>query len=222
MSISGFFGSVRWHIVGDASLTECILSCIGFLSLILVPVFELDVSNNSFVEEKLAVTVSFLRILNVYDMLDINWTQYSPEILNFVRDSADIKHLYIEAEGVSEVHPTILSLGFVLHCVGAGSFVAYVTAAIISNDYSESHLGVFVMFGMNMFLLLTYFCGTYLPIGLISPKWVANQGQILSWNPFVQEQDFLIKLQKVNSGQVSHIILLPLADCLCFIVFGTT
>ena len=52
------------------------------------------------------------------------------------------------------------------------------------------------MFGMNMFLLLTYFCGSYLPIGWISPS-LANEGQILAWNPFVHEQDFLVKLQKV-------------------------
>jgi hypothetical protein len=202
MSISGFFGSVRWHLVGDASLAEGILSCLGFLSLILVPVFELDVSSNSFLEEKLAVTVSFLRILKVYDLLDLQWTQYSPEMLDFVRDSPDIRHMFAEAEGVSTVHPTLLSAGFVLHCTGAGTFVGFVTAAIISNDYTESHLGVFVMLGMNMFLLLTYFCGTYLPLGWISPSF-ANQGRIIfSWNPFVHEQDFLVKLQKVRTGHV--------------------
>ena len=206
MSISGLFGSIRWHRVGDASLTECLLSCVGFLSLILVPVFELDVSNNAFIEEKLAVTVSFLRLLNVYDMLDLNWTQYSPELLDFVRDSPDIKHIYPEAEGVECVHPTILTPGFILHCIGAGSFVAYVTAAVVSNDYTESHVGILVALGLNMFLLLTYFCGTYLPIGLISPA-LANQGQIFSWNPFVFEKEFLIKLQKVNTlfSNVKHI-----------------
>lgn len=199
MAISGFFGSVRWHLVGDASLTEGLLSCVGFLSLILVPVFELDVSNNAFIEEKLAVTVTFLRILKVFDLLDSDshWTQYSPEMLDFVRSSPDIAHMYPEAEGVDRVHPTLLSVGFVLHCTGAGSFVAYVTAAVISNDYTESHHGIMVMFGLNMFLLLTYFCGTFLPMGWISPT-LGNQGQIFSWNPFVYEQDFIIKLQKVN------------------------
>lgn len=193
MAISGFFGSVRWHLVGDASLTEGVLASVGFLSLILVSIFELDVSSNSFIEEKLAVTASFLYILRAQDKLNVQWTQYSTELLNFVRESPDIKHMYAEAQEVEAVYPTLLTIPFILHILGAGNFVLFVTAAVVSNDYTESHMGVFVIFGLNIFLLLTYFCGTYLPISWVFPSW---QGQLFSWNPFVRDQDFLIKLQK--------------------------
>lgn len=58
---AGCFGSYRWYAVGDGTANEAILCSIGFLALILIPVFEFDVSTNSFIEEKLAVTNAFLR-----------------------------------------------------------------------------------------------------------------------------------------------------------------
>lgn len=48
VAISGFLGSVRWHAVGDAKGWELAFALFGFSSLMLVSLFELDVSPKRF------------------------------------------------------------------------------------------------------------------------------------------------------------------------------
>jgi len=50
VSISGFLGSFRWFKMGDAQPDETIFALVGFLSLLLVAGFELDVSPHSFLQ----------------------------------------------------------------------------------------------------------------------------------------------------------------------------
>jgi hypothetical protein len=58
-ALSGFMGTVRWsHVVADTNPVdlECVLGCCGFICLILVAGFELDVTPNSFLGWKIMVT----------------------------------------------------------------------------------------------------------------------------------------------------------------------
>ena len=56
VSISGILGSYRWYTLGDANYEETVMIVIGFCSLLLVAGFELDVSPQRFLEDKLLVT----------------------------------------------------------------------------------------------------------------------------------------------------------------------
>ena len=56
VAISGFLGSMRWFAVGDANLTELRFALLGFGSLILTSLFELDVLPERFLEDKMRVT----------------------------------------------------------------------------------------------------------------------------------------------------------------------
>ncbi len=108
-STSGCFGAYRWYAVGDATVNQALLCAIGFIALILIPVFEFDVSTNSFLEEKLSVTNSFIRMLGGDKLLNQRWTQYSPELLDFVKSSKDLHLLFEEAKHADKVQPSMLN-----------------------------------------------------------------------------------------------------------------
>ena len=56
ISISGLLGSHRWYQVGSADYTASTLALVGFVCLLLVPIFDFDVLPQRFLEEKLLTT----------------------------------------------------------------------------------------------------------------------------------------------------------------------
>lgn len=127
--------------------------------MILIPVFEFDVSTNSYLEEKLAVTNCFIRMLGADKLLKEDWSQYSPEMLDLVTQSKDLAPYYQEAEGVKEVTPSMMTLKFIMHMSGAAIYIGCVSAAITLNDDSEIGVPIASMIFMNIFGVITYLCG---------------------------------------------------------------
>ena len=103
VSISGLLGSMRWYAVGDPNLTELRFALLGFGSLMLTSLFELDVLPQRFLEDKLRVTGWLIDKLaaNVdsrysRQRLPFRIGARSASLLDFVRNSPEIYHLYDE------------------------------------------------------------------------------------------------------------------------------
>lgn len=95
IAVSGMFGSFRWYMMGDADLTQAILSVTGFGFLLLICAFESDVSPDRFLEDKLMITAWFLERIGAENLLqfplDINDLSYR----SFIRRSS-LRHLFEE------------------------------------------------------------------------------------------------------------------------------
>ena len=147
--------------VGDATGFQAILCTIGFIALVLIPIFEFDVSTNSFLEEKLSVTNCFLRMLGADKLLNREWSQYSSELLKLVSESPDLAPMYEEVHsiGTKNVFPSMLQTKFILHMSGAGIYIGCVSAAIVLNDYNDIGVPITSMLFMNAFAIITQLCG---------------------------------------------------------------
>jgi hypothetical protein len=195
-AVAGFLGALRWHAVGDATELECLLCQLGFFCLIVVAMFEVDVSSAVFLEEKLIITCWLLEKLDMKKHLKFNLSQYEPQLLEFIRASPDIKHLYEEDDGKIKIQPVLLNIQFSMHAIGASGFIVFVTAAIIMNDLHEEKVAWITGLFFFIFTALGYLTGSYVPIFPVFKGW------LLLWNPFLREPEFLDKLQMV-SGQKS-------------------
>jgi hypothetical protein len=204
--VAGFLGTLRWQAVGDATPLEATLAQIGFICLIIVAMFEVDVSSLVFLEEKLVITAWLLEKLQIDKYLNFKLSQYSPELLDLIRCSPELHHLYEEDIGglTSEgdggtshgkekivLKPIFLNFNFSMHVLGAAGFVIFITASIILNDLNEEKVAWITGCSFVAFASVGYLTGSYVPVLSIFKGW------ILLWNPFVREPNFLIKLQEV-------------------------
>jgi hypothetical protein len=202
VGITGFLGTTRWYAVGDASILEATLSHIGFFSLLIIAVFEVDVSSESFLEVKVLITSWFLEILHAEKHLKFRPHVHSPQLLEFIRESKDLRHLFEEDDGKIKFDSSFFSLKkfqFSLHVIGAMLYSVCVTAAIILNEINEEKVAWITGVSFVMFSALGYFSGAYLSIPSCCRLWV------LLWNPFMGDPDFLDTLQKaVNEYAMKH------------------
>lgn len=200
-AVAGFLGSVRWQATGDASALEAMLSQAGFFFLVVVAMFEVNVSPKAFLEEKLMITSWFLQKMGYRKILDFPIHEYSPELLHFLSTS-EVSHMYEEYDGKMKITQSFFNFNFSMHMLGAGGYVVLVTASIIINDWHEMKVAWITGISFIAFCALGYFTGTYFPI------FPCFRGVILLWNPFLREPDFLIRLQRVRSLEPNR--------CRCF------
>ncbi len=198
ISIAGMLGSTRWYFVGDASYFEALLSFLGFGSLILVAAFELDVAPERFLEDKLMVTGWLIYKLKMDNLLPFPLSSNSKEFRRFIRTSPLIYHLYEEdrylyarkAENIEMWTYEIVWES--LHMIGAISYVTLVPAAILLNDIAEEKVAWITGATFLTFCMMGYFTGNYVPVLPYFRAW------IMTWNPFLREPFFMLKLKKVQ------------------------
>jgi hypothetical protein len=214
-AIAGVLGSYRWFKMGDAQRDETICALLGFLSLLLVAGFELDVSPHYFLQVKLMVTKWLIE--KQVNFNNRRYTQYSGKngsnrfhlakpfplneenILKFVRKSPLIYGLYEEdhmhllaysGEQQQQHTDGMTPIYGHLHMLGAIGFVVCVTTSVVLNDSAEAKVGFITGTSFLIFSFLGYLTGGY--IWLI-PMW---RGVIMVWNPFLKEPQFMAKLQR--------------------------
>ena len=193
--IAGFLGTTRWYSLGVASFLETSLAQAGFLAMVVVAIFELDVSPVVFLEEKLLVTSWLLEKLNLDKSLGFSTSPYSKEFLSFIR-SSPLSHLYEEDIGsLACIPPPRLNYSTLwtsLHVIGATAYVVLVTTAILLNDLREERVAWITGAFFLAFCFLGYLTGTYIPVMRYFRGW------IILWNPFLKEPQFMYKLKKVR------------------------
>lgn len=106
ISISGFLGCYRWYKTGDASENELYIAWAGFLCLLLVSGFELDVLPRTFLSYKLRITKWLIDKLHKDEESTHPYFRLTPytrpfpmtkdNLLRFVRRSPLIYHLFEE------------------------------------------------------------------------------------------------------------------------------
>ena len=189
--VAGFLGTLRWQAVGDATPLEATLAQIGFFCLIIVAMFEVDVSSSVFLEVKLIITCWLLEKLQIEQYLPFQLSPYSHELLELLRSSPSLHRLYEEDDGKLTIKPVFLNFKFSMHVVGATGFAVFITASIILNDLNEEKVAWITGSSFFAFASVGYLTGSYVPVFSIFKGW------ILLWNPFLREPNFLIKLQEV-------------------------
>jgi hypothetical protein len=196
LSVAGFLGSVRWYYVGDANGLEATLSFMGFLSLLLVTTFELDVVPERFLEDKLIVTGWLIEKLKL-PRLPFSLSPHDEMFKDFIRNSKGIYHLYEEDLHILNRSEDFNAFQYsalwpALHMLGACCYVTLVPAAIILNDIAEEKVGWITGSLFGVFCFLCYLTGNYIPVlpGL--------RGWLLLWNPFLREPYFMFKLKLVG------------------------
>jgi hypothetical protein len=230
VSVSGILGSYRWYKMegGGANYEETLLIICGFMCLFLVAGFELDVSPQRFLEDKLMITKWLIE--KQVKANSRRYTKYSghqgtknlylaaPFVLNdsnilaFIRESPLLYSLYSEDHhrlqgarnslkskyGKSEPDELAHIYG-ILHMIGAIGFVVLVTTSIIVHDTTETEVGFITGLSFIVFSLGGYLTGKYV--------WLLPQlrGVIMLWNPFLYEPQFMAKLQRsVNDWLVKQ------------------
>ena len=160
-------------------------------------------SSASFLEVKILITSWFLSEMKMEEHLKFDPSSNHTQLLQFIRESKNIKHLFEEDDGSTELDTSFFSikkLQFSLHVIGAMSYSIFVTAAIILNEIHEEKVAWITGISFIMFSALGYVSGAYVPVFRVFRLWV------LLWNPFMREPKFLKKLQEV-------------CICLCLIVY---
>lgn len=186
----------RWHRVGDASETETLLALWGFGLLLLVAAFELDVAPERFLEDKLMVTAWLLKRAGHRDKLPFRLHARSSELLQFVRGSDDLRHLYEEHDYLMSTTGKVNRYQYdqiwsCLHIFGATAYVVLVTASVIVNEMEERRrVAGITGASFLLFCLLGYLTGGYLPVLPFFRCW------IMVWNPFAREPLFMLKLKR--------------------------
>lgn len=196
LAIAGFLGTSRWRAVGDATSLDAIFSYAGFLSLLLVAGFELDVVPERYLEQKLLVTGWLLQRMKLDKYLDFTLSPSDSNFRRFLRQSKRIYYLYNEdIEHLKDKHHNdeLKAWNYdlfwnSLHMIGAMFYIIFVTTSILLNDMREEKVAWITAFCSIIFGLLGYLTGSYLPLFRIFRCW------ILLWNPFIREPDFMLKL----------------------------
>lgn len=200
VAVSGFLGSVRWAAVGDAKGVELTLALIGFSSLIFTSLFELDVSPQRFLEDKLLVTGWLLEKLGYSRKLSPYFKLHSTSqgLLEFLRASPEVYWLYQEDHNWRQDAARALSqhrlftynrLWRSAHISGAVSFVVCVTTSILLNDAAEEKVAWIAGGSFFLFCFLGWLSGVYVPLLPFL------KGYLLLWNPFFFEPHFMLKLK---------------------------
>lgn len=198
ISIAGMLGSTRWYFVGDASQVQFLLSIFGFGSLMLVAGFELDVAPERFLEDKQMITGWLIQKLKLDKQLPFRLGPHNKEFREFIRNSPEIYHLYEEdrylyarqAQKIEIWSSEVIWQS--MHIIGAVSYVMLVPAAIILNDIAEEKVAWITGFTFCVFCGMGYFTGNYVPVLRCCRGW------ILTWNPFLREPYFMLKLKRVS------------------------
>lgn len=177
-----------YSVVFENTSPDVLMLC----SLIVVAMFEVDVSSKLFLEEKLLVTSWLLEKLGMDEYLNFDLHHYEPKLLEFIRNSDELRHLFEEDDGKVEVKPVVFNFSFSMHALGAGGYVVCVTAAILLNEIHEEKVAWITGLSFMMFTFFGYLTGSYIPIFPIFKGW------ILLWNPFLREPEFLEKLQEAS------------------------
>ena len=204
ISVAGLLGSIRWHAVGDATYHQAAISILGFASLFLVALFEMDVVPERFLDDKLMITGWLLQKLGADKKLPFKVHYNNPEFINFIRKSKNIYHLYDEdhylvgrSEDVKIWKRYDNFWGF-LHMLGAVGYTFCVTLAIILNDYAEAKVAWITGILFTLFCFLGYLTGNYLPVIRPFKCW------IMTWNPFIKEPYFMLRLQQAVDDYVKN------------------
>jgi hypothetical protein len=190
--------------MGDADLTQAVLSVTGFSFLLLICAFESDVSPDRFLEDKLMVTAWFLERMGAESVLDFPLDVYHTHYRRFIRKSK-LRPLFeefdrFENHGADKIDGVGGTEDFpykpwwaVVHMVGALAYLGCVAAGIILNDVDDDDIyGVaYVMtFSFTIFSIMGYLTGTYMP--LLRPL----RGLVLVWNPFCRDRHFYASLRE--------------------------
>jgi len=212
ISVAGLLGSIRWYAVRDATLLQAAISIVGFASLFLVALFEMDVVPERFLEDKLMITGWLLQKLGAHKKLPFKIHYSNPQFRQFIRNSKNIYHLYDEdhyLKGRSEdvkIWKRYNNFWGFLHMLGAVGYTFCVTLAIILNDYAEAKVAWITGILFTIFCFFGYLTGNYLPVITPFKCW------IMTWNPFLKEPYFMLRLQqavddylKENSSVVSEV-----------------
>jgi hypothetical protein len=214
ISIAGMLGTARWYFVRDATQFQFILAFIGFGALTLVAGFELDVAPERFLEDKQMITGWLIQKLKMDKLLPFQLGPFSKEFRHFIRNSPEIYHLYEEdrylhsrkAENVEIWTSEIVWQS--MHVIGAVSYVTLVPFSIILNDIAEEKVAWITGSTFLLFCMMGYFTGNYVPVLPYFRCW------ILTWNPFLREPHFMLKLKRVR------MTLFRILDCLfVYVIF---
>jgi hypothetical protein len=129
--------------------------------------------------------------LQLQKHLKFQLSAYEPKLLEFIRESEQLSHLYEEDDGKMKITPVLVNVHFSLHVIGATAYAALVTAAIIINDLNEEKVAWITGITFFLFSFLGYLSGSYVPVFPFFKGWV------LLWNPFLREPMYLERLQEV-------------------------
>lgn len=189
--------NVHRHYVGDATFLEAALSFTGFISLLLLTAFELDVVPDKFLEQKLMVTIWLIQKLDMAKEFPFRLSPHSEEFLSFIRHSRRIYHLYdedlyISNRGRANRRFRYDALWSTLHMLGAIIFVALVTTSILLNDMAEEKVAWIAGAHFFFFCFISYLTGAYVPLINFFKCW------IMLWNPFLKDPMFLLELKRVS------------------------
>jgi len=197
ISISGMLGSIRWYLVGDASIVQFWLAFAGFGALILVGSFELDVDAERFLEDKQMITGWLIEKLKLDHLLPFSLSGTSEDFRNFLRCSPEIYYLFEEDRYLRtrETHKSLNLFSYEImwesaHMIGACTYVILIPVAIILNDLAEEKVGWITGLSFFIFCMSGFFSGNYVPL------FRAFRGVLLTWNPFVREPYFMLKLKR--------------------------
>lgn len=203
LSIAGMLGSTRWYFVRDATFVQFLLAFFGFGALMLVAGFELDVAPERFLEDKQMITGWLIQKLKLDKQLPFKLGPHNKEFRAFIRSSPEIYHLYEEDRYLFARHAQNIEMWTheviwqSMHMVGAVAFVMLVPASIILNDIAEEKVAWITGFAFCVFCGMNYFTGNYVPVLRYCRGWV------LTWNPFLREPYFMLKLKRVSQFSLS-------------------
>jgi hypothetical protein len=198
IAIAGLLGSWRWCTVGDASVQEASLAAAGFSCLLLVTAFELEVSPEKFLSEKLLAT-SWL-IDKLTDTLSMEHrlpfplpsttqslqSKPSSNLLHFIRSSPAIYYLYEEDYHILHQRKRYRGISKAYyyyqywHMLAAVGYLILVSTAVGLNDNAESKVGYITGGTFTLFCMLAYITGEYMYL----PRFM--RGWIMPWNPFLR------------------------------------
>jgi hypothetical protein len=215
IAIAGMLGSARWYFVRDASWLSFQLAFCGFGSLIFLAAFELDVAPERFLDDKLMITKWLIQKLKMDKLLPFRLSPHNKEFRDFIRNSPEIYHLYEEdrfqsvrkSENQTFLDNTVLIQS--AHMFGAVAYILLVPAAIILNDTNEDKVAWITGSMFLFFCLVGYLTGDYLPVAKVFRCWV------ITWNPFVREPYFMLKLKRVSFLYVWPTVIVVILTCLC-------
>lgn len=143
------------------------MSHIGFFSLLIIAVFEVDVSSESFLEQKVLITSWFLQLLDTEKHLKFSPHMGNPQLLEFLRGAKALRHLFEEDDGSYKFDTSLINfkkIQFSLHVIGAMSYSVFVTAAIILNEINEEKVAWITGVSFVLFSALGYLSGAYVPM----------------------------------------------------------
>lgn len=189
LAIAGIAGSWRWHAVGDATLFQAQLGMTGFASLLVVVSYELDISSEKFLEDKILVFVWFMKKLLETHPLQLPFRMDSNDegLRRFISDEESLAKFFpelAEPRRTLRVRRRAVRWMF-LHMLGSVIYVFGVIGAVVLNEAEDLHAGIVTMCFFGTFCFCSYLTGEYFPVVRFMRFY------IMVWNPFAVDQNFL-------------------------------